>query len=69
MYSPARTVAEAVAECASLSGRQFLPLAAEALKAVSATGALDAWARSGDFSEVAAALPAGDVELGTATIL
>ena len=69
VYSPARTVAEAVAECASLSGRQFLPMAAEALQAVSATGALDAWARSGDFSEVAAALPAGGVELGTATIL
>lgn len=69
VYSPARTVAEAVAECASLSGRQFLPVAAEALKAVSATGALDAWARSGDFSEVPAALPAGGVELGTATIL
>jgi putative nucleotidyltransferase with HDIG domain len=39
VYSPARTVAEAVAECVSLSGLQFSPMATEALRALSASGA------------------------------
>jgi HD-GYP domain-containing protein (c-di-GMP phosphodiesterase class II) len=58
VYSPARTVAEAVAECVSLSGFQFLPMATEALQALSATGALDDWARSGGLGGAVAALPA-----------
>jgi putative nucleotidyltransferase with HDIG domain len=69
VYSPARTVTEAVAECVSLSGRQFLPIATEALEVLWVTGALDAWVRSGDLSSVAGALPAVGAELGAATIL
>ena len=69
VYSPARTVAEAVAECVSLSGFQFLPIATEALRALSATGALDDWARSGELGGAVAALPASGAEQGTAGIV
>ena len=69
VYSPARTVAEAVAECVALSGLQFLPVATEALEVLSATGALDTWASPGELSEAMAVLPASGAELGTATIL
>jgi diguanylate cyclase (GGDEF)-like protein len=69
VYSPARTVAEAVAECVSLSGLQFLPIATEALEALSATGALDDWARSGELDGAAAILPPSGAERGTASIL
>jgi diguanylate cyclase (GGDEF)-like protein len=69
IYSPARTVADAVAECVSLSGRQFLPMASDALHALSASGALDAWARADELGEPVAAPPGNGAELTTATIL
>jgi diguanylate cyclase (GGDEF)-like protein/PAS domain S-box-containing protein len=59
VYSPARTVAEAVDECASLAGRQFMPMAVEALKALFASGALDAWARPEQLSRPMASAPGG----------
>jgi diguanylate cyclase (GGDEF)-like protein/PAS domain S-box-containing protein len=56
VYSPARTVAEAVAECASLAGRQFMPIAVEALQALSAAGALEAWSHVDGSTESPIAL-------------
>ncbi len=69
VYSPARTVAEAVDECSALSGRQFMPTAVEALRALFSSGALDAWARPERFSDPALPLPTGPAELGAATLL
>jgi putative nucleotidyltransferase with HDIG domain len=68
VYSPARTVAEAVAECVSLATMQFMPVAVEALQALFASGALDAWARPGGSGQPVASLPAG-AESGVATLL
>jgi HD-GYP domain-containing protein (c-di-GMP phosphodiesterase class II) len=69
IYSPARTVAEAVAECVSLSGLQFMPMAIEALQALFASGALDAWARPEELPDPTARLTTGAAELGAATLL
>jgi HD-GYP domain-containing protein (c-di-GMP phosphodiesterase class II) len=53
VYSPARTVAEAVAECLSLGGRQFMPMAVDALQTLFSSGALDQWARPAELDPVA----------------
>jgi diguanylate cyclase (GGDEF)-like protein/PAS domain S-box-containing protein len=68
IYSPARTVAQAVSECVSLAERQFMPVASEALQALFASGALDGWARPDELGEVAGVLPTGGAELGAATL-
>jgi HD-GYP domain-containing protein (c-di-GMP phosphodiesterase class II) len=68
VYSPARAVAEAVAECVSLAKMQFMPVAVDALQALFASGSLDAWARPGEPGQPVASLPAG-AESGAATRL
>ena len=64
VYSPARTVAEAVRECSALAGLQFMPMAVEALQALFSSGALDAWARPDELSGSAAAIPPAGAEPG-----
>jgi diguanylate cyclase (GGDEF)-like protein len=48
VYSPARTIGEAVAECLALSGLQFAPIATRALQALYDEGALDEWSLAGE---------------------
>ncbi len=68
VYSPARTVADAVAECVSLAGGQFMPVAVEALQALFATGALDAWSRVDGLGQTVVSPLATGAELGTTMI-
>ncbi|MGI8715375.1 MAG: diguanylate cyclase domain-containing protein, partial [Solirubrobacteraceae bacterium] len=53
IYSPARSIAEAVDECVALCGRQFMPIATDALRSLSADGALHEWAGGGKLPDAA----------------
>ncbi|MBV9819230.1 MAG: diguanylate cyclase [Solirubrobacterales bacterium] len=57
VYSPASSVADAVERCVELTGRQFKPIATDALCALLATGAVDAWSRASALQESATPLP------------